>query len=69
MVLWMNKVGPNVNPQETYPYSSLPFCQPKEKTLAIKSDTIGSLLEGNELTGMRWRRLRFYRAFLEDSLW
>jgi hypothetical protein len=34
--LWVNKVGPFPNPQETYPYYSLPFCHPKE---LIHSDT------------------------------
>ncbi|GJM87872.1 hypothetical protein PR202_ga03869 [Eleusine coracana subsp. coracana] len=28
--LWVNKVGPYNNPQETYNYYSLPFCQPSE---------------------------------------
>ncbi len=34
--LWMNKVGPFPNPQETYPYYSLPFCHPDK---LIHSDT------------------------------
>ena len=28
--LWVNKVGPYHNPQETYVYYSLPFCRPKK---------------------------------------
>jgi hypothetical protein len=27
VTLWVNKVGPYHNPQETYVYYSLPFCQ------------------------------------------
>ena len=27
MALWVNKVGPYNNPQETYNYYSLPFCR------------------------------------------
>lgn len=50
-MVWVNKLGPNHNPQETYRYDSLPFCKPAEKVLAYKSDSMGSLLEGNELTG------------------
>jgi len=31
ITLWVDKVGPIDNPQETYQYFSLPFCSPKEK--------------------------------------
>ena len=27
VTLWVNKVGPYENPQETYSYYSLPFCK------------------------------------------
>ena len=51
VILWVNKVGPYHNPQETYLYFSLPYCLPdiqlKEKK--SKSDSIGSYLEGNDL--------------------
>jgi hypothetical protein len=32
VTVWVNKVGPYFNPQETYPYydnSRLPFCRPQ----------------------------------------
>lgn len=46
--LWMNKVGPFPNPQETYPYYSLPLCQPEH---FIHSDTegLGEALVGYDL--------------------
>jgi transmembrane 9 superfamily protein 3 len=46
--LWVNKVGPFPNPQETYPYYSLPFCHPQE---LIHSDTegLGEALVGYDL--------------------
>eukprot|EP00474_Spongospora_subterranea_P010010 CRZ10468.1 hypothetical protein [Spongospora subterranea] len=49
VIVWVNKVGPNFNPQETYRYDSLPFCKPAEKIVSIKSDSMGSLFQGNDL--------------------
>lgn len=46
--LWVNKVGPYNNPQETYNYHSLPFCQPSENP-AHKWGGLGEVLGGNEL--------------------
>ena len=46
--LWVNKVGPYNNPQETYNYYSLPFCQPSEKPIH-KWGGLGEVLGGNEL--------------------
>uniref|UniRef100_A0A453HIF0 Transmembrane 9 superfamily member n=1 Tax=Aegilops tauschii subsp. strangulata TaxID=200361 RepID=A0A453HIF0_AEGTS len=46
--LWVNKVGPYNNPQETYNYYSLPFCQPAENP-AHKWGGLGEVLGGNEL--------------------
>lgn len=48
ITLWVNKVGPYNNPQETYNYYSLPFCQPFEKP-AHKWGGLGEVLGGNEL--------------------
>jgi len=48
--LWLNKIGPYHNPQETYTYYSLPFCQPENSQNAKKhSGGIGEILEWNEL--------------------
>ncbi|CAK4173294.1 unnamed protein product [Aphanomyces euteiches] len=50
VVVWVNKIGPFNNPQETYTYNSLPFCKadglelPEAHALGI-----GEILEGNEL--------------------
>ncbi|XP_024544739.1 transmembrane 9 superfamily member 1 [Selaginella moellendorffii] len=49
VVLWVNKVGPYNNPQETYNYYSLPFCQPGNANPAHKWGGLGAVLEGNEL--------------------
>lgn len=48
VTLWVNKVGPYNNPQETYNYYSLPFCHPKGKP-AHKWGGLGEVLGGNEL--------------------
>lgn len=48
MTLWVNKVGPYNNPQETYNYYSLPFCRPPGKAVH-KWIGLGELLGGNEL--------------------
>lgn len=48
VTLWVNKVGPYNNPQETYNYYSLPFCHPSENA-AHKWGGLGEVLGGNEL--------------------
>ncbi|SPQ93824.1 unnamed protein product (mitochondrion) [Plasmodiophora brassicae] len=72
VVVWVNKLGPNHNPQETYRYDSLPFCKPAEKVLAYKSDSMGSLLEGNELTDsgivVQFKRNRKSSTICEQDL-
>ncbi|KAK9858026.1 hypothetical protein WJX84_004925 [Apatococcus fuscideae] len=47
--LWVNKVGPYNNPQETYNYYYLPFCQPDKGKPARKWGGLGEVLEGNQL--------------------
>jgi len=48
--LWVNKVGPYHNPQETYIYYSLPFCSTKPvDQLEHRWDYLGEVLEGNDL--------------------
>ena len=50
VVLWVNKVGPYHNPQETYLYFSLPFCTSKPVAeLEHRWDGLGEVLEGNDL--------------------
>ncbi|KAG6479962.1 hypothetical protein ZIOFF_063439 [Zingiber officinale] len=48
ITLWVNKVGPYNNPQETYNYYTLPFCHPSENP-AHKWGGLGEVLGGNEL--------------------
>lgn len=48
VTLWVNKVGPYNNPQETYNYFSLPFCHPPGKP-AHRWGGLGEVLGGNEL--------------------
>eukprot|EP01128_Nolandella_sp_AFSM9_P007101 TRINITY_DN3797_c0_g1_i2.p1 TRINITY_DN3797_c0_g1~~TRINITY_DN3797_c0_g1_i2.p1 ORF type:complete len:439 (-),score=62.94 TRINITY_DN3797_c0_g1_i2:108-1403(-) len=45
--LWVNKVGPFRNPQETYEYYSLPYCKPD--TFIAKGETFGEALTAYEL--------------------
>lgn len=50
VTLWLNKIGPYHNPQETYTYYTLPFCKPDgEYHKQIKYAGIGEVLEGTEL--------------------
>eukprot|EP01025_Chloroclados_australasicus_P011054 TRINITY_DN14795_c0_g3_i1.p1 TRINITY_DN14795_c0_g3~~TRINITY_DN14795_c0_g3_i1.p1 ORF type:complete len:597 (-),score=48.61 TRINITY_DN14795_c0_g3_i1:439-2229(-) len=50
VTLWVNKVGPYNNPQETYNYYFLPFCRPEpKKRLEHKWGGLGEVLQGNEL--------------------
>ncbi|KAF1867136.1 hypothetical protein Lal_00049564 [Lupinus albus] len=50
VTLWVNKVGPYNNPQETYNYYSLPFCHPSSSAEAAhKWGGLGEVLGGNEL--------------------
>ncbi|XP_015689532.2 transmembrane 9 superfamily member 1-like [Oryza brachyantha] len=48
VMLWVNKVGPYNNPQETYNYYSLPFCHPSDNPVH-KWGGLGEVLGGNEL--------------------
>ncbi|XP_057430198.1 transmembrane 9 superfamily member 1-like [Lotus japonicus] len=48
VTLWVNKVGPYNNPQETYNYYSLPFCRPPGSA-GHKWGGLGEVLGGNEL--------------------
>uniref|UniRef100_A0A7C9AX15 Transmembrane 9 superfamily member n=1 Tax=Opuntia streptacantha TaxID=393608 RepID=A0A7C9AX15_OPUST len=48
VTLWVNKVGPYNNPQETYNYFSLPFCHPPGNP-AHRWGGLGEVLGGNEL--------------------
>ena len=52
VTLWVNKVGPFNNPQETYNYHELPFCKVEGvdgKRPKHKWGGLGEILEGNEL--------------------
>ena len=50
VVLWLNKIGPYHNPQETYTFYSLPFCKPEGEFHEQKKYAgIGEVLEGNSL--------------------
>ncbi|KAH9627015.1 hypothetical protein KSS87_020666, partial [Heliosperma pusillum] len=48
VTLWVNKVGPYNNPQETYNYYSLPFCHPSGNS-GHRWGGLGEVLGGNEL--------------------
>lgn len=53
VVFWVNKVGPYNNPQETYPYYSLPFCKVAASGEERKWAGLGEALQANELTNSR----------------
>lgn len=48
MILWVNKVGPFRNPQETYLFYSLPYCSPEEQ-IESGLEGLGEALQGYEL--------------------
>ncbi|XP_022807854.1 transmembrane 9 superfamily member 1-like [Stylophora pistillata] len=45
--LYVNKVGPYFNPQETYHYYSLPVCRPEK--VEHRSLTLGEVLDGDRM--------------------
>ncbi|KAG2462495.1 TM9S1 protein, partial [Polypterus senegalus] len=47
VILYVNKVGPYHNPQETYHYYRLPVCRPKE--VRHKSLSLGEVLDGDRM--------------------
>ncbi|XRB06730.1 transmembrane 9 superfamily member [Pycnococcus provasolii] len=71
--LWVNKVGPYNNPQETYNYYELPFCKPHPEAKPVhKWGGLGEVLQGNELIDsqleMRFRVDIPKRALCQDPL-
>lgn len=48
VILWVNKVGPFRNPQETYSFYSLPFCPP-DQSVGTHMEGLGEALQGYEL--------------------
>lgn len=47
VAMYVNKVGPYFNPQETYHYYSLPLCRPKR--IEHRSLTLGEVLDGDRM--------------------
>lgn len=49
VVLWVNKVGPFRNPQETYLYYILPWCGAPAEIVETPRESLGEALQGYEL--------------------
>jgi hypothetical protein len=50
VALWVNKVGPFNNPQETYNYYALPYCKARPADRPARAwGGLGEVLQGNEL--------------------
>jgi len=47
--LWVNKVGPFQNPQETYMYYTLPYCHRPDEVVESGVEGLGEALQGYEL--------------------
>lgn len=47
VILYVNKVGPYHNPQETYHYYQLPVCSPQK--IRHKSLSLGEVLDGDRM--------------------
>eukprot|EP00457_Paulinella_chromatophora_P002290 gb/GEZN01002294.1/.p1 GENE.gb/GEZN01002294.1/~~gb/GEZN01002294.1/.p1 ORF type:complete len:594 (-),score=57.36 gb/GEZN01002294.1/:583-2364(-) len=56
LTIWVNKVGPYHNPQETYEYYRLPICKPKPTRKHVHN-SLGAVLEGSHIedSGLRIR--------------
>ncbi|KAJ6236719.1 transmembrane 9 superfamily member [Anaeramoeba flamelloides] len=54
---YQNKIGKLENPQQTYEYSRLPFCQRKHEDFNLPKESLGSSFQGNKLfySGMKAR--------------
>lgn len=50
VTLYVNKVGPYHNPQETYHYYTLPVCRPEKVSLCLVSLCVNGLLYFTEGT-------------------
>lgn len=55
-MLYVNKVGPYHNPQETYHYYQLPVCSPDK--IRHKSLTLGEVLDGDRMAESMYK-IRF----------
>jgi transmembrane 9 superfamily member 3 len=49
VTVWVNKIGPFHNPQETYPFASLGLCQNEAKDMRKHSGGFGTMLQGDDL--------------------
>jgi transmembrane 9 superfamily protein 1 len=49
---YANKVGPFANPSETYPYYSMPFCQPEK--LVYEDLDLGQILRGDRFVNTKF---------------
>jgi transmembrane 9 superfamily member 3 len=68
VALWVNKVGPYNNPQETYNYYSLPFCHRSDNPVH-KWGGLGEVLGGNELIDSEIKiKFRSESSLVECSL-
>ena len=48
--MWLSKVGPYHNPQETYNNYALPYCRARPNERPMRSwGGLGEVLQGNEL--------------------
>lgn len=66
VTLWVNKVGPYNNPQETYNYYSLPFCH-SGKNPTHKWGGLGEVLGGNELIDSQ-TEIKFGKTVEKNSI-
>lgn len=63
--VFVNKVGPYWNPQETYHYYSLPICRPKE--IQHKSLTLGEVLDGDRMAKSQYQ-IKFKKNVEDQTL-
>jgi len=49
VILYVNKVGPYANPQETYMYYDMPWCIPPDANTELHMEGLGEALQGYEL--------------------
>ncbi|XP_024027421.1 transmembrane 9 superfamily member 2 [Morus notabilis] len=61
--LYVNKVGPFLNPSETYPHFDLPFCQPDH--IEERKQTLGEMLSGDHLINAPYKLEFLVEKFAE----
>eukprot|EP01120_Amphizonella_sp_Union-15-10_P016630 TRINITY_DN887_c0_g1_i1.p1 TRINITY_DN887_c0_g1~~TRINITY_DN887_c0_g1_i1.p1 ORF type:complete len:583 (-),score=68.76 TRINITY_DN887_c0_g1_i1:96-1844(-) len=67
VIIWVNKVGPYYNPQETYMYHALPYCRTEDAKIQSRMEGLGEALQGYELRQSGYK-IQFGAGLVKKSL-